>query len=501
MRSKIAIKNILSTFVLQLIVIINGFIIPKLIISNYGTDTYGLIVSITQFLSIISLFEAGIGPVVKSILYKYIALNETSKVNLVLKSTNKYFKKIAYIFIIYVVLLMIFYPIIINSGYDYLFTSTLILIISIGTFFEYYFGIVNSIYLQADKKNYIISYTQIICYILNLFISTILIINHVSIHIVKLVSSLVFIIRPLIYCFYVKTRMKINFNNADGNFIIPNKKDGFSQHIAYMIHSNTDVTILTILSNLSYVAVYSVYNMVINAIKNIVSSFLSGMDSLFGDMLVLENKKTLNDKFNLYEFIYYNVSTILFTITVITIIPFIQVYTTNINDVNYIYPIFSFILVLAAYINSLRCLYSTIIYAAGHFKQTNAVTWLEALTNLVLSIILVFKFGLIGVAIGTFVSTMIRSVYFCYYLSKKILIRNVFSGMKKFFLGILEFILIYILMSKVFIFDKFDYLSWIIYSFRISIIVSIIILVINSIINFSEFKNLLYYLRKKVKNK
>ncbi len=44
------------------------------------------------------------------------------------------------------------------------------------------------------------------------------------------------------------------------------KLTGLSQHIAYFLHSNTDVAGLTFLTNLSMVAVYSVYHMVVNSI-------------------------------------------------------------------------------------------------------------------------------------------------------------------------------------------------------------------------------------------
>ena len=65
MRSKKAIYNIVSSLVLQVVVLISGFIVPKLIISKFGSDVNGLLSSIAQFLAYISLLESGIGPVVR----------------------------------------------------------------------------------------------------------------------------------------------------------------------------------------------------------------------------------------------------------------------------------------------------------------------------------------------------------------------------------------------------------------------------------------------------
>ena len=64
---------IFSNLLLQFVVIISGFIMPKLLISTYGSDVYGLVASITQFLSLITLLESGIGPLIKANLYKLIA--------------------------------------------------------------------------------------------------------------------------------------------------------------------------------------------------------------------------------------------------------------------------------------------------------------------------------------------------------------------------------------------------------------------------------------------
>ena len=65
--------NIVTTLILQFVVLISGFIVPKLIIGKFGSNVNGLLSSITQFLAYISLLESGIGPVVKASLYKPIA--------------------------------------------------------------------------------------------------------------------------------------------------------------------------------------------------------------------------------------------------------------------------------------------------------------------------------------------------------------------------------------------------------------------------------------------
>lgn len=80
MRSKVAIKNMVIALIGQVITIICGFVLPKLIIENYGSSVNGLISSIAQFLGYITLLESGIGSVVMATLYKPIAEKDNKQI-------------------------------------------------------------------------------------------------------------------------------------------------------------------------------------------------------------------------------------------------------------------------------------------------------------------------------------------------------------------------------------------------------------------------------------
>ena len=136
MRSKKAIYNIVSSLLLQIIIVLYGFIVPRIIIGSFGSDVNGLISSITQFLAYITLLESGFGPVVKSALYKPIASKDNDTIANILKTTEKFFRKIAYIFIIYIIILCFLYPLLVTKNFNWLFTISLILIIGISTFAE-----------------------------------------------------------------------------------------------------------------------------------------------------------------------------------------------------------------------------------------------------------------------------------------------------------------------------------------------------------------------------
>ena len=502
MRSKKAIYNILTNLLLQIVIVIYGFIVPKIIIDNFGSDVNGLVSSITQFLAYITLLESGFGPVVKSALYKPIANKSKDTIENILRTSEKFFRTIAYVFLIYILFLCIFYPLIVSNSFSYIYTISLILIIALSTFAEYFFGMTYRLYLQADQKNYIISTIQIVTYVISIALIILFAMLGTNIQIIKLVSGIVFIFRPLIQNYYVKKKYNINLKNANSEFKLKQKWDGLAQHIAAVIHSNTDITVLTFFVSLKEVSVYSVYYLVVKGVVSIIQSFSNGIDASFGDMIAKNEYDNLNKKFNMYEVLYFTVITIIFTCTIVLITPFISVYTRGITDANYIRYLFGYLLVISEYIWAIRLPYSSITLAAGHFKETRKGAWLEAIVNIALSIALVWKYGIIGVAIGTIVAMFIRTLEFIYHTNKYILKRNIFNTLKKFFLIILETILIFMICRYLPYVKNSSYINWLVNALITGLVATVVVIVINTIVyknNMKQFLNIIRFNLKRSK--
>lgn len=281
MRSKKAIKNIIASLLQQAITIICGLILPRAIIKTYGSSVNGLVSSITQFLAYIVLLEAGIGPVIKSVLYKPIANNDKEQIEKILKSAQRFFNVISYIFIAYLCVLCLGYPRLVNNEFSTGYTVSLLLIISISTFAEYFFGMVYNLYLQADQKTYVTTNIQSATTILNTVLCIVLIKLGMSIQIVKLVSAFVFVLRPILQNLYVRKKYNINLRNVKEKYELKQKWDGLVQHIASVIHDNTDVTLLTILGETKEISVYSVYLLVLKGIKSLAQSLVNGVIASF----------------------------------------------------------------------------------------------------------------------------------------------------------------------------------------------------------------------------
>lgn len=188
---------------------------------------------------------------------------------------------------------------------------------------------------------------------------------------------------------------------------------------------------------------------------------------------------------------YFTIATILFSSTILLIVPFVSVYTKEITDANYIRPMFAYVLVISEFMWIVRKPYHDMVKAVGHFKQTQIGAWVEAVVNIVLSIIFVLNFGMIGVVMGTLTATIIRTVELMYYTSKNILKRKAIYTYKRLLVIAIEIILIVLVVNLIPTIEITNYLNWAIQGVIVFVIASLIVIAINCLIYKENVKSLI----------
>lgn len=172
------------------------------------------------------------------------------------------------------------------------------------------------------------------------------------------------------------------------------------------------------------------------------------------------------------------------------IVPFVVVYTLNISDADYVQPLFGALLTISMYSLTIRQPYNELVKAAGHFRETRRGAVIEALVNIILSVILVWNFELVGAAIGTLVATLIRSIEFIYHTNKFILKRNILESAKKIAILVLETLAIVLIVHFIPVPEMDSYLSWIIYAIEVLAVAVIVVLPANYLLFKDDFKDL-----------
>lgn len=439
-RSQNAIFNIFFSLFTQVATAVSGLILPRLVISNYSSDVNGLISSIIQFLSYISLLEAGIGGVMKSALYKPLAERDMKKTSGILSAAKSFYHKIALIFIVYIIALCFIYPYINRSVFDVPYIVSMIIILSLSTFMEYYFSIPYIALITADQHVRVVHVVNTAGIIVNVVLSALFIHMGSSIHVVKFVSALVFAAKPIFYAAYVRKSYKLDYK-ASGEGELKQRWNGLVHHIAYFVQSSTDVAVITFFMDIKYVSVYAVYYSVVSGVCKIIDSVANGSAAGIGNLIALGDRKAVNKVVDVFEFVQSGITTVIYVITSMMLIPFVSLYTKGVSDINYIDPIFGYMLIGAYAIYNIRYIYSTVTLNANRYKETQLGAVFECVSNLLLSIILIKPLGILGVAVGTAISMLIRCIFDVVYLSHHVVHRPIIKFVKNLAVNIIAALL------------------------------------------------------------
>jgi len=436
-RAQKAKLNILTTLLRQLMATVCGIVIPRAMIGAFGSAVYGATTSIAQFLSYISLLEGGIGRVARGALYGPLAEGNTEKISRVYHAVKAFFKKVGLLFAVYTVALAFVYHDLANAEeLSRITTFLLVMAISLSTFANYMMGIANLTLLNADQRQYLPNLTITVTNLLNTAMIVLLAAFRADVVVVKLVSSFVFIARPVVYSCYVKKHYRLPKVDKDPG-ALNQKWTGMGQHIAYFLHTNTDIVLLTLFANLKVVAVYSVYRLVATSIWNIASAFSGGMEAAFGEMIAKKEQAALRAAYSRYKFMLTVVSIMLFGTAAVMLLPFVRLYTAGITDANYIQPLFGVLLVLAEAVNCIVLPCSSLPVSANRLKQTKWGAYCEAAINIGLSLALIRWNPLLGVAIGTLTATLFKGVYYICDTAKHVLKCSAVGMLLRFFVTVL----------------------------------------------------------------
>lgn len=478
MRNKLLARNTFSSLLYQITAIICGFIVPRLILSHFGSEINGLTQSIIQFLQIIAFLEMGLGAVVQSSLYRPLVEKDDIEISKILASANKFFRKLAYILVFYVVVLIFVYPYMSSQSFDFVFTATLIFAISISSFAQYYFGIVNALLVTADQHGYVNYLLQTGTLILNSISCVVLISLDSSIQMVKFATSIIFLLRPVLLKLYVSRNYNIEWDIKYQGEPIRQKWNGVAQHIAAIVLDSTGYIVLTVFSSLTNISIYSVYMLVVNGVKQMFMSMTNGIQAILGELWARNEREKLTGFFALVEWTVHSGVTVIFGSTLFLILPFVSVYTKGITDANYQQPLFALFLVMAFASRCIRLPYNIMILAVGHYKETQSNYIVAAILNITISIITVQLWGLIGVAIGSFIALFYQILWMINYNSRNIIHWPIKNAVKQIIVDLCIVGISYFATGWVTL-EKSNYIAWFVMAFKIFVIVLMVWIGIN----------------------
>lgn len=445
----------------QAIALILGIIVPKLVLTNYGSEVNGLLSSVTNIYAYIAIVEAGVAAASCQALYKPIVENNRSVANSILSATNKYYHKTGIIYLLLILLFSIIYPLLIKTDIAIHTVILVILFNGLGNIINYFFHGKYLILLKADGKNYIRTGLDTFTNVFKQVSKIVLISLGYNVILVQFFAMLTSFAQMIYITFYIKKYYGwIDLSVNPNTKAISQSKNVFVHEINYLVTSNVDTVILTLFSTLKTVSVYSLYNLLFNTLNRLLRTLRDSFEFKIAHAFH-KDKKFFIPLFKVFETYYITFTFSIFSIANFFILPFISLYTKGINDVNYIVKSLPILFVLINLLSAGRYPSDSIIHISGHFKETQRSAIIETAINILSSLALVHFFGIAGVLLGTIISSLYRTNYLIIYVNKKIIGR---SPVETYFCWLLNFavFVITVLINKYIGFNPKSYVQIII---------------------------------------
>ena len=417
-------KNLITGIVGLLVSIGLGILLPRLILTQYGSEINGLLTSVTNIYAYIAIVEAGVAAASCQALYKSIADNDKDGINEILSATNVYYHRTGIVYFCLIIVFAVLYPTFVKSEIPYHVIFLVILFNGIGNVVNYFFHGKYLILLKADGKNYIRTGLETIINVLKQVSKIVLISMGFDVVFAQLAAMLVSILQMLMVVVYIKKYYSWIDLKATPNFsAISQRKYVLFHEINYLITANVDTVVLTFVTNLKTVSVYSMYTMLYGMIGRVLKVVKDAVEFKLAFFFHKDRQEFLQ-LFEAYETYYVALAFSLFTIAGCFISPFLRVYTRGVNDVNYLQPLLPGAFLLVHLLETMRYPYEAMIHISGHFKQTKASAVIETGLNVLLSVIFGYRFGILGVLTATIISFAYRAAYLAIYINKHILGRD-----------------------------------------------------------------------------
>lgn len=409
MRTKNSIKNITISIISQIIMTLLGFISRKVFLDNLGIDYLGVNGLLTNVLSLLALLEGGIGSSITYNLYKPLAENDEEKITALIQLYKK-----AYMIIAAVVLglSISLFPIlsgIMTEGSNVSNIFIVYIVFVMKNVMAYLYAHKWSL-INADQKNYILARRNLVFSIITTISKIVVLVLTQSYVLFLIIEVIIVIIQSILngkivdkLYPYIKTKKKYTIEKETKINIINNVKALFLHNVGSYCVFGTDNILISKFVNVSTVGIYSNYTMIINQLVNIIAPVINGVGSSVGNLIATESKEK---NYSIFK-VTYLVNFWIYSFCVIFLYNLLNPFINWWLGEGYLLDnITFFVILMNCYITGMRSSIGTFKTKAGIFVQDKYMPLIESIINLGASLILIKYFGLLGVFLGTTISTL-----------------------------------------------------------------------------------------------
>lgn len=414
MRLENSMKNMKYNIVSQIIYLVIQFVSRTMFIKILGREYLGINGLFSNILTLLSFADMGIGTVLVYSMYEPLANKDNNKLKAIINAYKKIYNIIALIVFVIGICITPFLHVFIKEMPNIPNIRLIFILYLLNTVVSY-LCIYKILIINADQKNYIVSVIQQIFNILaNIIQIFILLITHNFI--LYLGIQIFFSIMCNIYISKKTEKMYPFIKETKGYKLdkeqkVKLKRDTF----AFMLHKFGSITvngtnnlIISAMVGLKEVGIYSNYLLIINAIKRFTMQYFTSMSASVGNMNVETSKEYA---YSVFKKIFYGnfwIYTFCSICLYFLLNPFIEIWIGG----EYIFVSYIvFLIVSDFYIDGMRQTVLIFRETMGIFTQDQLKSVAQVALNLVISIVLTMKFGIIGIFLGTIFSMLLTCTW------------------------------------------------------------------------------------------
>ena len=413
MRTRNSILNIAVSFGTQAVSIVLLFISRKVFL-NYFTEEYlGVNGLFTEILTVLSLAELGIGTAMMYGLYDAVAKSDQKEICQLMNLYKRLYTTVGLIVIGIGLLMMPFLDYLIKD--NQIPHIRLIFLMYLADSAVSYFLSYKQIIIQANQKAYVVSGVTmaIRCIQILLQILSMVVLHNFYVYIAIQIGAQICTNAVLSV---VSGRMYPYLRHNREGLPPKEKVQSIYQHIKAMaLHkfgavfvSNTDNLLISAFVGLGTVGLYSNYKMVLNSLKLAFSYIYNAFTAGIGNLAVTESPEKVNRVYNCLNFA---MSMLYGWAAVCLCLLFNPFIGTFFGEKFVLSEVVVAIIVVDFYIHGMRQMTLRFRDGMGLYWYDRYKPFFEVTINLAVSLLLVTKYNIAGVLLGTIISSVLTNLW------------------------------------------------------------------------------------------
>ena len=414
-RVQSAAKNIAFGYIGNLTTQLLGFILRTVFINYLGDTLNGINDLYTGILSVLSLAELGVGTALNYSLYGPVARKDYEKIKSYMQLYKKAYRVIGLVIAVIGLAISPFLPYLVKqpqgvSVRDLTLYYFIFLFNTVSTYFVAY----KYSLAYAEQKNYIQTNTITITKMITVTLQIAVIVTTRNFYLYLLTAAAVELIQKIFISWYLnrlypylKDKNVKKLSKEETGEVVTKTKALVFHKVGDVARLQTDSMIISAFINVTLVGFVGNYNMILNSVANFVNIIFNSVLSSFGNLIATESKEKQYSVFKVYRFFacwIYGFSAVGFFLL---LTPFIVIWQ---GPEKVLAAGAVACILIDYYFKGDRIVLSNFKTAAGVFEQDKYLALIQGVVNLILSIVLVQKIGLVGIYIGTIVSGLIANI-------------------------------------------------------------------------------------------